>query len=245
MITKRKLVIILCAAIPLGWSQTPQQVASPNATAHALTPGEKMPSPPRVSFSQGQLTVIADNSSMQEVLDAIHGATGSQFDVQRGSGDNRVFGKFGPGPVSKVVGDLLKGGGISYILVSSPANPGGLQRAMLMGKAVAPPPITAQPPQAAQNNNNVEDDNGGVDPSQYETEDGAAQAEASQQQQQQQQLQQQQGVVVNGAIGIPPNNGAKTPEQLLQELQQIRQQQIQQIQQQRGGMPAPTAATPQ
>jgi hypothetical protein len=208
------------AAQPKTQAQTPAP-----ENVRPLSPSQQMPSPPRVSYADGKLTVTAHNSTVQDVINAVHGATGTTFQVSGGPLQDRLFGQYGPGPVNAVLEQILRGSGFNYILVSAPETPGQVKNATLMAKSneastpAIPPPqpqnVNQQPnDQEAQPDTNV---GGDEEPPQPEPAQETPQAYP-------------QGGVQNGEAQQDPNQ-PKTPEQLLQELQrlqQLRQQQIQQ-----------------
>jgi hypothetical protein len=181
-----------------------------------LTPEQGPSYPPEVTFQAGQLTIVARNSTMVDVLTAVKQRTGSAVDMPASSGE-RVVGRFGPGTPRDVMAQLLNGSHYDYVLLGSPADPGALRKVVLMarvnGPAMAPP---RQGNQAAPGDQNLQaaqdimsddqDNNGGM-------------SEAPEQQEEPQPEQQQ-----------PDANGTavKTPEQLLQELRQQQQQPQQQ-----------------
>jgi hypothetical protein len=210
----------------------PQQVPPPH-----LTPEHGPASPPDVSFQQGQLTIVARNSTMSDVLNAVKQKTGASVDMPAGSSE-RVVGQFGPGAPRDVMAQLLNGSHYDYVLLGSPADPGALNKIMLMAKASGPEPGPsphANQPQGGNENlpavpdvesENPEPNSGEATPNMQEPPQEEAQPDQSPDESQEQQ---------NGPV-------VKTPEQLLRELQQQQQQQQQQNQ---GGPPGAPGQPPQ
>jgi hypothetical protein len=212
----------------------PQQLAQPTQPApqaeNAAPPtADQMPAtPPQVAFNSGMLTITAQNSTLGDILRAVHRQTGASVDVP-GNATERVVGTFGPGPARDVIASLLNGSHFNYVLLGSETNPGGLDRVVLLSKSGGEEsPVQqarfssrSQPmPQPADNADAASDDDAAADviPDASEaTDEQANQGQAEDQPQAQQ----------------PGQPAIKTPEQLLQELQQ-RQQQMQQQ-----GTPAP------
>lgn len=211
---------------------TPQPGDQVQAAPQSLSPAQKMPSPPRIAYTSGKLTVTANNSTLREVLDGIHAAVGTNVDVQGGSLDSRVFGEFGPATPYAVMQQVLRGSGVGYILIAPPTDPGAVQSVIVTANAsqpvvsadgVQPVARMQQPPpnqaeNAPDNDNSDENSEPAPEPAQINQND-------QQQDQQQQQQQPQPGVVTNPNQQQP--NGAaqpKSPEQLLQELQQLQKQ---------------------
>lgn len=213
--------------------ETTVEVVPPPPPPPPLRP-EQMPAvAPQVTFQNGKLTIIARNSTLGDILRAVHTKTGANVELS-GSATERVVGMFGPGPSRDVVASLLNGSHFNYVMLGSEANPDQLQHLILTPKAVdggavaAPPqPVEAQNQPDAQPTADAQDN--GDD---FADADADADATAVDNTGEDQNAGQQ--------IGQP---NAKTPEQMLLELQ--RQQQIQQQQQQQqGGAPTPGQGFP-
>ena len=220
-------------------SQAPQQLAQPQPAAPQPvappTPEQRPPTPPQVAYSGGLLTITADNSTLGDILRAVHRQTGAAIDVP-GNATERVVGRFGPGPARDVVASLLNGSHFNYVLVGSETDPRGLDRVVLISKPgsdQAPVEqarfqgrVQAPVPQPVDAGDAASDDDAAQDmiPDASEaTDEQANQAQGEEPAQAQQ----------------PGQSAIKTPEQLLQELQQ-RQQQMQQQQ----GAPVPPGYPP-
>jgi hypothetical protein len=204
-----------------------------------LSPEQLPATPPQVAFSSGILTIVANNSTLGDILRAVHHQTGASVDVP-GNATERVVGQFGPGPARDVLATLLNGSHFNYVLLGSQTNPSSLDRVMLISKSVGNEQPTQQAstsspqtqmavPQAADSENSNDDAQEMPDTAES-PDDQTTQPPADDQQPAQQ-----------NPLG-QSNGGVKTPEQLLQELQQ-RQQQMQQQQQQQPGFP-PTPLSP-
>jgi hypothetical protein len=94
--------------------------------APEITPEQGPSSPPEVNFEGGQLTILARNSTMGDVLNAVRQKTGAEIDMPTVSND-RVVGQFGPGAPRDVIAQLLNGSHYDYVLVGSPADPTALK----------------------------------------------------------------------------------------------------------------------
>lgn len=187
------------------------------------TPEQGPSSPPVVTMRGGQLTILARNSTLGDVLNAVRSKTGASVDMPPASTE-RVVGQFGPGAPRDVMAQLLNGSHYDYVLVGSPADPGALKKVVLTARASGPEPaptpqknqpqgynegMQAAPPEPDQT---VDDTPTDVQPEPDQPPPQAEQEEPQGEQPQQ-----------------PPNGGpvVKTPEQLLRELQQQQQQQQQ------------------
>lgn len=238
---------------PLHRKQPLQKDAPVTSAPEPVTPlsPEQMPaSPPQVAFSSGMLTITANNSTLGDILRAVHRQTGAAVDVP-GNATERVVGRFGPGPVRDVMTLLLNGSHFNYVVMGSATDPNRLERVVLISRASGmeqagqPNAATAQyqapmaVPQTVENADTSNDDSADMP---QESTDAADEANQSQPEEQQQ-----------PANPFGQRGNVKTPEQLLQELQQ-RQQQMQQQQQQAApqsfppapmGVPQPQPSQPQ
>jgi hypothetical protein len=176
------------------------------------------PVAPQVSYRDGQLTIVAPNSTLGDILRAVRRQTSADIEIPP-TASERVVTHIGPGPARDVVAELLKGSKFNYVLLGSPANSNLLTRVVLVAKSgsdqapspqtvegnpnMAPPPSDAAPDTTDADATPADDaqDDAAADPN-------AAPAEAEQ---------------------TPPADqpGVKTPQQMLQEMQQ-RQLQMQQ-----------------
>ena len=175
--------------------------------------------PPQVHYSRGQLTIVAENSTLADILVAVRTQTGAAVDVPP-SATERVVAHLGPGPARDVLTALLNGTHFNYVMIGSPAHPENVERLILTLKTGGD--IETAPPAPEAQSSPVQTDGigpQGMDISEQPVDDPAD----------------------TSAIEVPqpqPNvQQVKTPEQLLRELQQ--QQQQQQHQQPPPGGPPP------
>lgn len=133
-------------------------------------------------------------------------ATATGASVEGLNSDQRIFGRYGPGPARDVLSQLLDGSGYNVLMVGD-LGQGTPRQIMLSSQPKGPAPPVAN------NQNNTPDEN----------------ADAQDQPQPQPQPPPQQPPAIRNGFnpGMPP----RTPQQIMQEMQQ-RQQQIEQIQQQ-------------
>lgn len=185
---------------------------------------------PHVTYQDGQLTIVAPNSTLADILRAVRKLTGAEMDIPPNATE-RVVTNLGPGPAPGVVAELLNGSHFNYVLLGAPSDAKTLTRVVLVAKsgpdatapgagvvanAASPQQVVAQGAPDAADADSADD-----------SDDSADQNAAEPAEQQ------------------PPPAGdtaVKTPQQLLQEMQQ-RQLQIQQ-QQQAGGAPQPGQQPP-
>jgi hypothetical protein len=188
--------------------------AAPDAPMqNALPPSlsDQPAHPAQVSLSGGRLTVQANNSDLAQILHQIAATSGMSID---GLGrDSRVFGVYGPGAPRDVLSELLTDSGYNFMMVGDTA--AGAPRQLLLtaqdGSVLPPEPVNSRrsapeeedeaPPQPTFVINQPNPD---------APQPGAATSPAP-------------PVQTQNAQG-----GIKTPQQILQELEQLHQQQQQQ-----------------
>ena len=237
----RFLLLVLLPLVMAGVSgaeqsrSRPRRVAVHEAAAAQPAPPpvvlrpEQMPAvPPEITFSGGNLTINAPNSTLGDILRAVRNQTGATVDVP-GNATERVIGRFGPGPARDVLTTLLNGTHFNYVLMGSETDPGALMNVILTAKssgepannqeASAAPPANQPPPQAPANGAPDDFFGGAGDQSSDDSSEnifGTDDQSGSDDQQAQ-----------SNPFGQPQQpTDSRTPEQMLQDLQ--RQQQTQQ-----------------
>jgi len=225
-----------------------QPAVAPQPAPRPLQPLtlEQMPAlPPQVSYHDGSLTIIAENSTLGDVLRAVRAKTGAAVDIPANATE-RVVSHVGPGPAREVMAALLNGSHFNYVMLGSATNPRILERVVLLPKsggaesgpstqAMASEPVYS-PPQArmprpvppAQEPDEVTSDEEFGDELNESESDNLIDEQANQPAEPTQ----------PGGQPTP-----RTPEQLLQELQ--RQQQQLQQQGNPQGFPVPPGQPPQ
>ncbi len=189
---------------------------------------------PDVSYQDGLLTIVAPNSTLGDILRGVRKHTSADIDIPA-TATERVVTRLGPAPAREVMAELLNGSRFNYILLGSPADANALVRVVLVAKT----PDTPTPGDAAAN--------GASPPAANPADTAAAEAEAADDSATDD-SDQSAAEAEQPQPGDQP--GIKTPQQLLQEMQQ-RQLQMQQQQQQAGqpGVaippPAPAPHQPQ
>ncbi|MGH9588564.1 MAG: hypothetical protein ACRD3F_16590 [Acidobacteriaceae bacterium] len=214
----------------------PAPLPKPSPAVPAVAPSllSSPPEPAKVSLASGKLKVEANNSTLSQILQQIAKAGGMKIDGLRTSGNAnpRVFGSYGPGAPLDVLSDLLNGAGYNVLMMGN--TPAGTPREMalsLRGSAGIPRPAP-RPPAAAQNVESqgdvqpAEDTTDAGDTDETPPSDSSAEPENGQVP--------PEGVQENQPITTPPPPGegqkVKTPQEILQELQNMRLQQQQQQQ---------------
>jgi len=173
--------------------------------------------PPVVTFRDGLLSVQAMNSNLSSVVAAIRNKTGIEFEGAENVSE-RVVISLGPAPEGDVLAAIFSGSNYDFVALGRPDSPSMVQRVILTLKskpggateAQGQPRSRPQIPEGDEEETPDEQvNNGGGDP-----QDTAVQPPQVPQQQPPQAEQQPQ----------QQNQQPKTPEQLLQELQQMQNQ---------------------
>ena len=188
------------------------------APPRPLTPEQLPPTRPSVSYRNGQLSIVANNSTMTDVLNSVRAPTGAQFEMTGVSSADRVYARLGPGAPKDILAALLDGSRFNFAILGSPTDPAAVQRVVLMpkaGGASGPTPAVASNPAGSMGRPGPRQVTQQPDEEQPNEEEAQPEEAPAEEQAQPEQQQQQPGQV-------------KTPEQLLQELQQMQQQQQQQ-----------------
>jgi hypothetical protein len=220
--------------------QKPDPAAIPEYTPSPLQPLplDQLPAvAPKVTYEGGQLSIVAHNCTLADVLRAVKKQLGADLDVPPNATE-RVVADLGPGTPREVITDLLNGTHFNYVIVGSASDPTAVQSLALTPKtggtetasATAPnrpgvPPRVFQPGMVPPVQGATPPPDAADDDSTDPPEEATDQPDGQEAQQQSDQGQQ----------------APKTPEQLLQELQ--RQQQ--QLQQQQGQQPGQPVTPPQ
>lgn len=198
-------------------------------------PMDLMPAaPPKVSYQNGLLSIVAQNSTLGDILRDVHKLTGASIETPPNATE-RVVTRLGPGAPRDVLASLLNGSSFNYVMMGSSSDPTGIVSVLLTTKPAAgatqpqpavnayqppqpvygtqmpmPQPLVAQQQVVAQPSSTDGDDANADD-------QDAAEENADQDQTDGQQLD------ANGAQQDPqqppqPNAGPKTPEQILEML---------------------------
>lgn len=204
----------------------------------AQLPMDQMPAtPPKVSYQGGLLTIVAQNSTLGDILRDVHKLTGASIEVPPNATE-RVVTRLGPGAPRDVLASLLNGSAFNYVMLGSNSDPAAVSSVVLTMKpsgATAqtaasvqpnlqpnqgfipqmppPQPFVGQQPVVQQQAAVEGDDSANAD-DQDTSDDNADQDQAAQGQPGQ-----------PDANGVPPtepqqqpNAGPKTPEQILEML---------------------------
>ena len=84
-----------------------------------------------VRFTNGQLEIHAHDATLSEVLFQIQKQTGAEIAIPADTEQERVFVDAGPAPASQVLGELLNGSSLNFVVVGSEADPNALRSVIL------------------------------------------------------------------------------------------------------------------
>ncbi len=76
--------------------------------------------PQMVTYSDGQLTINAENVTLAAVLQMVAEKTGAEIEIPPGTGQERIFEHAGPGRAEDVLAMLLNGSPFDFVIVGSP-----------------------------------------------------------------------------------------------------------------------------
>jgi hypothetical protein len=112
-----------------GAQATRQQVPNPqpvtSSTEHAVV------IPPQISFEDGQLTIIAENSRLSDILTALRTAIGADIDLPVSVARQRIWVRLGPGPARTILRDLLDNTELDYVIQASDTDPDTIRTVLL------------------------------------------------------------------------------------------------------------------
>jgi len=190
------------AQAPIANQPAPVLAPVPTSAPSLL---DRPPQPAKVNLGAGHLTILADNSSLIDILGQVTAASGMTI-VGLGQ-DQRIFGSYGPGNPPEVILALLHGLRYNVVMVGETTTG-------------APKQLTLSPRSAGASSG----PNQPQQPREDEDNDDEVQAQPI--------PEPPSPPLANPQQGQQPNGGVRTPQQMLQELQQMRQMQQQQQQQQ-------------
>lgn len=173
------------------------------------TPADLPPVPATIQFSNGLLTIHAHNASIAQILQDTSAQTGMQ--IEGTPQEQRIFGDFGPAPVPVVVGQLLDGGPSNYVLFGKNANLAPRTLVVTPKSSLAPGQVAGVGRPAVTVNNEEDDDDDG--PAVQNPQPGVH------------------PMMPNHGQANPQDQpgapGARTPQQIIDDLQRRRQEQQQ------------------
>lgn len=122
----------LAAAKPTITQRASFEVRKGNGNGTAKAPPRKGLS---IEFADGLITIHSGGATLSEILFQIQKVTGAEIAIPAGTEQDRVAADFGPGPASEVLGELLNGTDLNFVVVGSEAGPNMLRSVILSRKS--------------------------------------------------------------------------------------------------------------
>lgn len=94
------------------------------------------PTPAKVTYQGGLLTISAQNSTLSEILRDVRKLTGASIEIPQGANE-RVVTSIGPGAPRDVLAVLLNGTAFNYVMVGSETDPTAVSSLILTAKSSA------------------------------------------------------------------------------------------------------------
>lgn len=189
--------------------QLPPLPSGPQGPVQQVPLDSITPVAPQVTYENEQLTIVAPNSTLGDILRAVRKHTAAEIEIPA-SATERVVIHLGPAPAREVMAELLNGSRFNYVLLGSPQDANLLTRVVLVAKTGTDTAPGSEPqPGVNQAGNAPPAGAAAGDATDAEaTDDTAADDNADQ------------GTAQAEPATPPEQPGVKTPQQLLQEMQQ-------------------------
>ena len=128
----------------IGWVSTKSLTAARPAITQIASfqvkkGGATSKAPPRkglsIEFADGLMRIHSAGATLSEILFQIQKVTGAEIAIPAGTEQDKVAADFGPGPASEVLGELLNGTGLNFVVVGSEADHHMLRSVILSRKS--------------------------------------------------------------------------------------------------------------
>jgi len=140
-------------------ASTPPPAAAEKTAAHS----------PKVTYQDGQLTIIAENSLLSDILSALHAAMGAAINLPASASSERIWVRLGPGPARKVVSDLLSDTDLNFVIQGSTTDVDGIQSVLLTPHSEGSPGISSGPQERMANRQSPDENSAAVASQQEKT----------------------------------------------------------------------------
>jgi hypothetical protein len=108
-----------------GGQQDPKLLPGTGTAEHIVSP------PPQITLEDGQLTIVAENSRLSEIMTALRTVMGADIDLPPSVARQRIWVRLGPGPARKILRDLLDNTELDYVIQASDTDPEGIRSVLL------------------------------------------------------------------------------------------------------------------
>ena len=99
-----------------------------------LAPEQRPAARPVVIYQNGKLTIMANNATLEDVLNIVGEKTGAVIDIP-GPAEERVVSQLGPGLPRDVIASLLNGSHFNYVVVGTETDETAVSRVVLTAKS--------------------------------------------------------------------------------------------------------------
>jgi hypothetical protein len=122
-----------------------QQEAMPQQSTPPVTQAPAPAAPPQVTYEAGQLTIVAENSKLSDVLSSLRACTGADIDLPPSASGERIWARLGPGPARQILATLLSGTKLDYVIQASDTDPDGIRNVWLTRRTESSSVAVARP----------------------------------------------------------------------------------------------------
>jgi hypothetical protein len=105
---------------------------------------------PIATYDHGQLTIVAENVRLADVMEALHHVMGAEIDIPPRASDDRIWARLGPGPARKILSDLLSNTDLDYVIQGSVKDASGIQSVTLTVRGEDTPGKSGLPTESAE-----------------------------------------------------------------------------------------------
>lgn len=127
-----------------------RQASDMQASQAQSTSGSPIAVPPKITYEGGQLTIVAENSMLSDVMNALHTVLGANVELPSNASTERVWARLGPGPARKVLSDLLSGTDLDFVIQGSATDADGIRSVLLTPRTESTPGTPGLGPAAVQ-----------------------------------------------------------------------------------------------
>ncbi len=113
--------------------QAPTQEQSMPPAPPASTLDQMSSRLPTVTLHNGELSIVAYNSTLRDILEMVRSQTGATIEIPPNANE-RVFVQLGPGPVRQVLASLLAGSDFNFVVLTTDSDPPVLSQLVLSPK---------------------------------------------------------------------------------------------------------------
>jgi hypothetical protein len=133
------------AVLAASASKPAQQEAMPQQAPPPVTQTQAPAAPPQVTYEAGQLTIVAENSKLSDVLSSLRACTGADIDLPASASGDRIWARLGPGPARQILATLLSGTKLDYVIQASETDPDGIRNVWLTRRTDSSAVAVAKP----------------------------------------------------------------------------------------------------